>query len=1245
LDEKGIVPQSVRFTQKDVRPKRPKFRGYIVQFKERPLTEVWHVLKEKVGKREISVLEAEARFVSFKQTFLSTFEEHKESLRKIIPNFDKKFRREFKHVFNGMSLENVSPEILEKVKKYDFVKEVYPNMEVEASLMDSVPLIGADKVWNSGYTGDGTTIAIIDTGIDYTHPDFGGCFGEGCKVIGGYDFVNNDSDPMDDNGHGTHVAGIAASNGELRGVAPQANLLAYKVINLNGQGYSDWVISGIERSVDPNQDGDYSDHADVVSMSLGCFNPEYCHQDDPQSQAVDNAVRLGVVVVVAAGNDGSANRTISSPGTARKALTVGATYKKDYNGQYWQDTDPKVDQVISFSSRGPTEVGIKPDVVAPGALICSSRYDEIFPEGQHDYYQPCYDEKHVLLAGTSMSTPHVAGAAALIKQAHPDWNSEEIKIALRNTALDVGYDMYTQGYGRVDVLQAAQITKPPVAALYNPVKISGISFEIKGTAIGNSYTLYYTKGENPEAVDWIEICNGEADVSENTLCNWDIRYLEDGKYTLKLIVTNDAIESIEFGFVDIENAEITYPKDINSCFFGSCWEVFPNWKEIEIIGSATGHGFARYVIQWCDENLANCRNKNITLTNSGTLPIEQDLLGKWNVSSLTDADYYYLKLTVYYSNKPAQVESAKIHVDPTLHYGWPKKLDFSPLVQPTLEDIDNDGKKDMIVTGNKYIYVIKHDGTDIDGWPKEIDTYCGSYEGSMEIGPAVVDLDGDGYKEIVVGDTCGYLHVLKYNGFYMENWPKQLGDSPSIVSIKDVNKDGILEIIFGTYWNSGLYILKANGDNMEGFPKFLYLNNVAFNNNHRAVHIADLNNDGYEEMVLSISYCEAYPCPSYPEIILTTRLYVVDYSGNVLEGWPKEFEGHINYVTGDVDNDGKIEIIVATTTGIYIYSHDGSIVNAMLSDQQFQIEGGFSQGGLSLGDIDRDGKIEIVATMRHTDGWSYLHLFVREGMEWKDAEGYPVSSDWSVIKSEPWGYPLLGNLDMDTEDEISTSGGAGIVLWGEMPELYAYNLDGSIVEKFPKILDEQTSAEGLPIGDIDGDGKNEIICQTWKGSLFVWDSDGISGKDQWPVFHHDSQHTGFYTAPVDTVPPVIYNPQPNGDISNSNPTISVDTMEDAICKYDISDKGYDSMTNTFSSTGETRHSSIVGPIPEGNYIYYVRCIDQAGNKNPESAMIEFVLQKCSTWEDVIAKYQAYINDTADWEDVIGCYQQYISGGG
>ncbi|MFH1850222.1 MAG: S8 family serine peptidase [archaeon] len=395
-------------------------------------------------------------------------------------------------IINAVAI-NIEPDELSALRRLGIVERVSLDKEVHIVLDDSVDQIRASDVWQledsfgRTITGINTTIAVIDTGIDYTHPDLGGCLGAECKVLGGYDFVNKDPDPMDDHGHGTHCAGIAAGNGVLKGVAPDAKLYGYKVLDRGGSGTYSQVIAGIQRATDPNNDGDFSDHADVLSMSLGGGG----HPDDDVSRAVDTAVERGSVVVVAAGNNGPNDESIGSPGVARKALTVGASCKPDQIGD-----DSRCDEAIArFSSRGPSPVGdIKPDVVAPGVMICSAQWGDAWSNSQ------CLDDDHTAISGTSMSTPHVAGAAALLVQAH-SWEPEDIKSALMLTANDLGFRVNTQGAGEVNVRAAysAQLSTYPQSVSFGNIR-AGKHF--RTIAVSNhkdsdvTATLFVTYMEN-----------------------------------------------------------------------------------------------------------------------------------------------------------------------------------------------------------------------------------------------------------------------------------------------------------------------------------------------------------------------------------------------------------------------------------------------------------------------------------------------------------------------------------------------------------------------------------------------------------------------------------------------------------------------------------------------------------------------------------------------------------------------------
>ncbi|HHI04353.1 MAG TPA: hypothetical protein ENL45_02295, partial [Candidatus Woesearchaeota archaeon] len=312
----------------------------------------------------------------------------------------------------------VPAQVADKIAKRAFVKLVEPDYKVKLVLDRSIPQIQADKVWEAGITGKDVDVAVLDTGIHDEHPSL--------TIEKEVDYTGEGTDDLQ--GHGTHVAGIIAStDSTYRGVAYDADLFNVKVLNKDGSGYGSDVIKGIEWSVDNG--------AEIISMSLGAeIDP--CDGTDAISQAVDKAVNKGVVVVVAAGNSGPDSGTITSPGCSKKGITVGAV---DDN-----------DNVPSWSSRGPTDDGrVKPDLVAPGVGITSTWKDNSFKS----------------LSGTSMSTPHVSGVAALLLEADPSLKPDEVKEALKTTALDLGLDENTQGAGRVDAYEAyiyvANATKEP----------------------------------------------------------------------------------------------------------------------------------------------------------------------------------------------------------------------------------------------------------------------------------------------------------------------------------------------------------------------------------------------------------------------------------------------------------------------------------------------------------------------------------------------------------------------------------------------------------------------------------------------------------------------------------------------------------------------------------------------------------------------------------------------------------------
>ncbi|MFI5933388.1 S8 family serine peptidase [Actinoplanes sp. NPDC051494] len=302
------------------------------------------------------------------------------------------------------------------------VDHIWLDGKRKISLDVSVPQIGAPAAWQAGLDGTGVTVAVLDTGIDATHPDLAGQIAESANFT-------TTASTDDEVGHGTHVASTiagtgAASGGRYKGVAPGAKLAIGKVCGTSFCEESD-ILAGMAWA---------ATRAPVVNMSLGGGDSESI---DPLEAAVnDLTAQYGTLFVIAAGNAGG-DATVGSPASADAALAVGAV-----------DRD---DQLADFSSRGPRvgDNAIKPEITAPGVEIVAAK-------AAHDVIGgPAPVAGYSSLSGTSMATPHVAGAAAILTQQHPGWSPNQRKTVLMGAAQPTeGVTVYGQGAGRVDVARA-----------------------------------------------------------------------------------------------------------------------------------------------------------------------------------------------------------------------------------------------------------------------------------------------------------------------------------------------------------------------------------------------------------------------------------------------------------------------------------------------------------------------------------------------------------------------------------------------------------------------------------------------------------------------------------------------------------------------------------------------------------------------------------------------------------------------
>lgn len=275
-----------------------------------------------------------------------------------------------------------------------------------------------------GFTGKNVGVAILDTGC-FLHEDFEH------RVIAFADIVQKRPAPYDENGHGSHICGIIggdghASSGLYHGVAPGCNLIPVKVLDRRGNGFASDVLAGL-RFIRENRK---RLGIRIVNISVGSLSKKSMGENSALVRGVNDAWDDGLVVVVAAGNMGPRRGTITTPGISRKVITVGCS---DDN----KEVNVMGNRMVDYSGRGPTGSCIcKPDVVAPGASVIS-----------------CSNQagKYTTKSGTSMATPLVSGAIALLLEKYPDMSNRDVKLRLRERCTDLGLPQNQQGWGLLDV--------------------------------------------------------------------------------------------------------------------------------------------------------------------------------------------------------------------------------------------------------------------------------------------------------------------------------------------------------------------------------------------------------------------------------------------------------------------------------------------------------------------------------------------------------------------------------------------------------------------------------------------------------------------------------------------------------------------------------------------------------------------------------------------------------------------------
>jgi subtilisin family serine protease len=971
-----------------------------------------------------------------------------------------------------------------------------------------LPRIGMPAAWDVA-RGDGVVVAVTDTGLDVAHPDIqtnvwvntGEVAGNGVDDdangyiddVHGFDFVNGDGDPFDDHGHGTHVAGTVAATGGnalgLVGVAFESRIMGLKGLDAGGGGTTDELAEAILYAVDNG--------ADVINASWGGGGASQLIDD-----ALEAAHAAGVVFVAAAGNNNADLGVYPFfPASNARAVTVAAF--------------DHLDQRAFFSNYGP-----KIDVAAPGggdaccgpeafrsvlSLRASGAGSDMTGGGQL-----VVSGNYLRQAGTSMAAPHVAGAAAVLLSAHPGFGPEQIRHALRTGADDVGPPGVDadSGYGMLNVAGAVVLDVPDVdiTAPAPGITATGSSLTVTGSAAGTAFANYrveFGSGAYPSA--WTTIAGPvTTPVVGDTLTTWDIDPVPDGAYALRLVVTTTQGTAFESRLpLTLDRRIISEPASLTIQRLAG---------PIEIRGTAGGGAFASFRVEWRiakpDFTVGPWRTDGMTLAGGGVARVAEDLLATFDapLTANTDVD---LRLVITRTGGGADAEETRhVVLDPTLRAGWPQRIPGLPqflatdrlLQQVTIADVDDDGSKEILTAYGDEVWIYRHDGTALPGWPQRLQGGTAPTP-LVRRAPAAADLDGDGDLEIVAAETegeygTGSIFIWHHDGTPMAGWPREIlqayerdpdnplfpGTPRGAFALADVDGNGQRDIV--AVIGPSLVVLDVQGNFLPGWPQRWPLSFPCVTNPRRCYQdvmaVGDVDGDGTREIAIVTTDINK---GSQPEILI---LY--DSHGNIMPGFPaKASRKHYGtfllalgqrgagFVTtpimADLDGDGDLEIVLPNVGRKPLaYHHTGKKVRLGsvkgTKNRKCNVRMAPVMEIPTAGDLDGDGAAEVLVGM-HTAEWK----------EKRSANGNVSSSFCEPPTQGPdflWAHRGVRG-----------------------PKYAVTNPGWPLVFAYPR-GDNAYGPGSAAVADVDGDGRPNVvvgtgICGDWQVSL------GLPGHRCFPV--------------------------------------------------------------------------------------------------------------------------------------------------
>ena len=925
--------------------------------------------------------------------------------------------------------------------------------------------IQAEQAWDITQ-GDGVVVAVVDTGVDYTHPDIA------ANMLQGVNCVNEQgqcigSDPMDDHGHGTHVAGTIAAVGNnsvgIIGVAPNAKIIPVKALDATGSGDFATLANALMYAADSG--------ASVINNSWGCDLCGYWADNYPESfpevaagvpvveEAVQYAYGLGSVVIFAAGNMG-VDVNWGSPARVPEAITVSAF---DHN-----------DQKAQFSNIGLV------DVAAPGggggepAGNCNTYASILSLKSSQNTLGENPDcplgigEDYLRLAGTSMAAPHVSGLAALVLAEYPGLTVEQTRQAIRKGADDVGLPgVDTEaGYGRINALNtlyesglgplAVRLTDiQEVVADHMPLQVYGL---VGGENL-NRWRFEVASMETPE--EWIAVTDWQTSQFEQVglLAEITSSLIPQGTNIIRLVAESSSGEIYEDrDIVTFKQVNLFKPRRILSLER----EIARTGDQVEIIGTAAVYGFVNYIINIYREDGSLYDAAVVILANDGLQEVVADVLGVWDTTGVPDGTYNVeLVVTQETGAEVRPSMNGTILLDSSIHQGWPLSLTSKyGGGQIRNGDVNGDGVDELILLDNGVVSVLDHSGNVLPGWPQVVEEGR-SYARTLAVG----DVTGDSIPEIVVPSSNGDVFVWSGNGNLLPGWPQTVTGGVFRVALEDISGNGNKDIIISTK-DSSIHVLDNNAQPLPGWP-------VSNLSSYQAVNtelaVGDIDKDGGKEIVLLLKEDNL-------------RLYVFERDGSLKQGWPLDVSSNAgsassNIALGDLDGDQDFEIFVSGGQAIYAYHHDGSYVSGWPVSTDRLVR------RIALGDVTGNAQVNVVAVSAKALGPDEtIYVYGGDGSM---MPGWPVRVDTSISKSDGNGAPIIQDITGDSILDVLVP--LGIENRNPNP-IYAYKGNGELIAGFPKYSKAIARNSGISVlaSDFDGDGQLELAWMD-EYNAYIWD--------------------------------------------------------------------------------------------------------------------------------------------------------------